>query len=45
MSSLNVFNDIAKLKWAFDDEFNNIHNSCTNYIQNDMTPESLGLEE
>jgi V/A-type H+-transporting ATPase subunit A len=45
MSSLSVLSDIAKLKWAFDDEFNGIHDSCTNYIQNDMTPETLGLEE
>ncbi len=45
MSSLGVLSDIAKLKWAFDDEFKSIHNSCNDYIQNKMTPESLRLEE
>jgi V/A-type H+-transporting ATPase subunit A len=45
MSSLGVLSDIAKLKWAFDDEFKTIHTSCSDYIKSKMTPESLGLEE
>ncbi|PWI49458.1 V-type ATP synthase subunit A [Candidatus Heimdallarchaeota archaeon B3_Heim] len=44
MTSLPVLNDIAKLKWAFDDEFKKTHETCNNYIQNKMEPDILGFD-
>ncbi len=44
MTSLPVLNDIAKLKWAFDDEFKKTYETCNNYIQNKMEPDILGFD-
>ncbi len=44
MTTLSVLNDIAKLKWAFDKEFNDIYKSCNAFIQNKMEPDVLGFE-
>ncbi len=44
MTSLSVLNDIAKLKWAFDEEFNTIRDTCKNYIQEKMEPDILGFD-
>ncbi|MHA1993532.1 MAG: V-type ATP synthase subunit A [Candidatus Hodarchaeales archaeon] len=44
MISLSVLNDIAKLKWAFDEEFNTIRDTCKNYIQEKMEPDILGFD-
>ena len=44
MTSLSVLGDIAKLKWAFDDEFKELLNSCNKFIENEMNPSNLGLD-
>jgi V/A-type H+-transporting ATPase subunit A len=45
MTALTVLGDIAKLKWSFDDEFNNLVGSCNNFIDSKMDPINLGLEQ
>ncbi len=44
MTSLSILNDIAKLKWEFDEEFNKSCKSCYDFIQNKMEPDILGHE-
>ena len=44
MTSLSVLNDIAKLKWAFDNEFNTTRDTCKNFIQEKMEPDILGFD-
>ncbi|MFX0013537.1 MAG: V-type ATP synthase subunit A [Promethearchaeota archaeon] len=43
MISLSILADIAGLKWAFDDEFNNQYEKCIDFVQDQMEPNVLGI--
>lgn len=43
MTSLPVLAEIASLKWSFDAEFNELHDKCWDFIQNQMEPSNFGI--
>ncbi|MHA2223845.1 MAG: V-type ATP synthase subunit A [Candidatus Hodarchaeales archaeon] len=42
LTSLPVLADIARLKWSFDAEFNELYENCSDFIRNKMEPSNLG---
>ncbi|MHA1226293.1 MAG: V-type ATP synthase subunit A [Candidatus Hodarchaeales archaeon] len=43
MTSLSILGDIARLKWFFNEEFNQFYEECLHFIKNDMEPINFGI--
>lgn len=43
MTTLPVIAEIARLKWSFSSEFNELYNKCLDFIQNKMEPNDFGI--